>query len=480
MNIPSKRVLVLAGTVVAGLQSVSLAVSTLTTELVVDGLTSPVFVTSPPGDSTRLLVVEQVGRIRILLNGQLLPTPFLDIETIVLSGGERGLLGLAVHTDYAANGYIYVSYTDLDGDTVIARYTRSADPNVADPTSAAVIMTIDQPFPNHNGGCLLFGPDDHFLYIPTGDGGAGGDPFGNAQNLGTRLGKILRIDVDGAFPFAISPDNPFTASFDPSGAALDEIWAYGLRNPWRCSFDRQTGDLYVADVGQGDREEVNFRPGASAGGENYGWKIKEGSACFDADADCNTPGLTDPFLDYGNVGANCSVTGGYVYRGNAIPELHGTYFFADFCSARIWSCRVVNEKVTELTERTSELAPTDGRSIGFVASFGEDAAGELYICDHGGEVFKIVARPEPAGDCPSDPNIEICNDHADNDVDGMVDSEDEDCPGGVPCAFALCGICLVPGIVVTIIGLVGLQRLLRRPRRRPQSNEGAGARGAEL
>ncbi|MCZ6699453.1 MAG: PQQ-dependent sugar dehydrogenase, partial [Planctomycetota bacterium] len=300
MAISTQRLVVVAATaIVTAVPSTGLAFNTLTTELVAAGLPQPVFVTAPPGDSTRLLVVEQRGRIRILLNDQLLATPFLNIEALVLSGGESGLLGMAFHPNYAANGLFYVNYTDSDGNTVIARYTRSADPNVADPASAATIMTLDQPFGNHNGGCLLFGPKDNFLYIPTGDGGSAGDPFGNGQNLGTRLGKILRIDVDGAFPFAIPPGNPFAAGLDPAGAALDEIWAYGLRNPWRCSFDRQTGDFYIADVGQSDREEINFRPGSAAGGENYGWKIKEGSACFDDAADCATPGLTDPLLDYG-------------------------------------------------------------------------------------------------------------------------------------------------------------------------------------
>ena len=441
----------------------AVAAGALTTQLVADGLSQPVLVTAPPGDRERLFIVEQGGRIRTVYNGQVLPTPFLDIAGIVRSGGEQGLLGLAFHPGYAASGLFFVNYTDNSGNMVVARYSRTADPNIADPASAMTILTIDQPFANHNGGCLAFGPLDGYLYIGTGDGGGAGDLLGNAQNRRSRLGKLLRIDVDAVAPFGIPPTNPFGPSADPQDATLDEIWALGLRNPWRFSFDRQTGDLYVGDVGQGSREEIDYQPGSSSGGENYGWNIREGTACFSPSAGCDAGGLIDPVLDYGNAGGQCSVTGGYVYRGMAIDGLQGTYFYADFCSARIWSFRIVVGAVSELTERTAELNAEGGPGIGSVSSFGEDADGELYVCDLGGAVFKIV--PRPAGAPPVDPpddglaatGIEICNDNLDNDGDGQVDAVDSDCPSIETCVFALCGICIVPGMIGIFAGLLGLK-----------------------
>jgi glucose/arabinose dehydrogenase len=360
----------------------------LTTVRVASGLSAPVFVTSPPGDFDRLFIVEQTGRIRILTGGEVLPNPFLDISDNVSYGGERGLLGLAFHPDYTDNGFFYVNYTDNDGNTVIARFSVSDDPNLADPSSDATILTIDQPYGNHNGGMIAFGPQDGYLYIGMGDGGSGGDPENRAQDDGQLLGKLLRIDVDGGFPYAIPPDNPFAGPGDP----LDEIWAKGLRNPWRFSFDRETYDLYIGDVGQNLWEEIDFQPAASQGGENYGWRLMEGNHCYNPPSDCDPGGLTYPIYEYSHGGSpfRCSITGGYVYRGSAIPDLAGTYFFADYCSNQIWSFRYVDGDITEFTDRTDELDPGSGMSIDDISSFGQDANGELYIIDLGGEVFKIV------------------------------------------------------------------------------------------
>ena len=258
--------------------------TTIQLEQVASGLNLPVTVTNAGDGSGRIFIVQQTGEIRILSGGTLLPTPFLDISALVSCCGEQGLLGLAFHPDYATNGFFYVDYTNVAGDTVVARYEVSAtDPNVADPTSAQTVLTQDQPFSNHNGGQLAFGPDG-YLYIALGDGGSGGDPQENGQNLQTWLGKILRVDINGDdFPgdpnrnYAVPPDNPFVG--DPN--ALDEIWAYGVRNPWRCTFDRVTGDFFIADVGQNAWEEINFQPASSAGGENYGWDVLEGMHCFE-------------------------------------------------------------------------------------------------------------------------------------------------------------------------------------------------------
>lgn len=408
----------------------------LTTIRVGTGFAGPLFVTAPPGDTSRLFVVEQNGRIRILSNGSILAPPFLDIRPLVLSSGERGLLGMAFHPDYDSNGQFYVNYSDLNGDTVVARYSVSANPNLADAGSAQSVLFIDQPFINHNGGWLAFGPDE-YLYIATGDGGSGCDPGQRAQDITDQLlGKMLRIDVNSdGFPadairnYAIPPDNPFVGTNGD-----DEIWAYGLRNPWRCSFDRATGDLYIADVGQRAWEEINFQPASSTGGENYGWDCMEGTACSEVSdcpvhgCVCNAPGLVPPFHEYSQEGPTspCSITGGYVYRGSAIPDLQGTYFFADFCSNQIWSLRYDGVTVTEFQDRTAELVPDVG-SIATISSFGEGADGELYICDRsGGEIFKIVFRD--------------CNDNGVPDDQDILSGTSQDCqPDGVPDECQLSG-----------------------------------------
>ena len=349
----------------------------LTAVRVASGLQSPLDVQAVPGDRTRLFVVEQAGRIRILRAGAVVATPFLDIASRISSGGERGLLGLAFHPGYAQNGRLFVNYTDPAGHTHIAEFHAAPGADTADPASERLILLVTQPFPNHNGGGLAFG-NDGMLYIGLGDGGSGGDPLGNGQSLLTHLGKMLRIDVDRGSPFAIPPDNPFVGN----AAALPAIWAYGLRNPWRFGFDRATGDLYIGDVGQDRREEVDVGLAARHGGENYGWSIMEGSRCFRSG--CPTAGLTLPVLDYGR-SDGCSITGGVVYRGCRMPGYQGTYFYGDYCTAMIRSFRLVNGQVLDQRDWTAAL----GRGISSISSFGVDADGEVHIVDYAGAVYRI-------------------------------------------------------------------------------------------
>lgn len=384
----------------------------LTTVKVAGGLSEPLYLTTPPGDQARLFVVEQnTARIRIIKNGTLLATPFLDVNAKASSGGERGLLGLAFHPNYSSNGYFYIKYTDNNGNTVLARYRVSGNPDVADPNSETVLMTAVQPFSNHNGGMLAFSPNDDHLYIGMGDGGSSNDPNNRAQNGQDILGKILRMNVGNGTVFTVPSDNPFNNN--PS--VLDSIWALGLRNPWRFSFDRLNGDLYIADVGQGAREEISWQSGDSSGGENYGWRCMEGKMCTGlTGCTCNSPQLTIPLHDYTHSGGNCSVTGGYVYRGQAIPELDGTYFFADFCTGKIWSFKRNGNGVTQFTDRTAELRPATGETINNVTSFGEDDRGEIYIVDRDGEIFKIVAdttvpTPTPTAPPSANPTLSTFN-----------------------------------------------------------------------
>jgi glucose/arabinose dehydrogenase len=346
----------------------------LAAEVVVSGLSAPVYLTAPAGDR-RLFVAEQAGRIRVVEAGQLLATPFLDVTDRVVSGGERGLLSIAFHPLYESNGYFYVSYTGDGGSSRIERFSVTANPDVADPASAKLILTVSQPFSNHNGGLIAFGPDGR-LYIGLGDGGSGGDPQGHGQNTSTLLGSLLRIDVDGGDPYAVPADNPFVGA-----AGADEIWAYGLRNPWRFSFDGQTGNLYVADVGQNQWEEVNV-VSATAAGLNYGWNVMEGAHCFANEA-CDANGLVLPALEYGH-SQGCSVTGGYVYRGAAIPEILGHYFYSDYCRGFLRSFRYLNGSVTDEKQ-------WDVGNLGNVLSFGEDGVGELYVLSGNGSVYRLVA-----------------------------------------------------------------------------------------
>jgi len=354
----------------------------LTTERIAVGLSDPLYVTAPPGDVERLFIVEQnTALIKIRKNNAILGTPFIDLNSKASSGGERGLLGLAFHPNYRDNGFFFVNYTSNTGATVVERYTVSANPDVADPASAKLVLTVGQPFSNHNGGCLQFGPNDGYLYIGMGDGGAANDPGNRSQNGNVLLGKMLRIDVDSAGAYDIPPDNPFVGV----AGIRDEIWAFGVRNPWRFSFDRDNGDMYIGDVGQDAREEVSWQPGTSPGGENYGWRCMEGTACTGlSGCTCNAPALTLPIHEYPHP-PGVAVTGGYVYRGCAIPELEGTYFFADFVGD-IWSFDWDGSTKTNFTDR-NELEP----GISLIPSFGEDGLGEMYIVDSAdGEIYKIV------------------------------------------------------------------------------------------
>jgi hypothetical protein len=319
--------------------------------------------------------VEQVGRIKIIKSGQVLSQPFLDIVARVSSGGERGLLSVAFHPSYAANGFFYVNFTDLAGNTRVERFKVSSNPDIADASSSKLILGVTQPFANHNGGLNLFGPDG-MLYIGLGDGGSSGDPQGNGQRTNTLLGKILRIDVDNGDPYSIPSGNPFVTQ----SGARPEIWAYGLRNPWRFSFDRAAALLFVADVGQGSLEEIDVVP-ATRAGVNYGWNIMEGSSCFGS-ATCSQNGLERPVVEYNHSGGACSVTGGFAYRGSAVPELTGHYFYSDYCAGFVRSFLYSNGAATD--QRTWDVG-----TIGSVTSFGEDAAGEMYVIVQQGRVYRI-------------------------------------------------------------------------------------------
>lgn len=340
---------------------------------VAGGFARPLLLIHAGDGSGRLFVVEQGGSIYVVQNGETLAEPFLNIEERVGSdGNEQGLLGLAFHPDFETSGFFYVNYTDLNGDTVISRFSVSGDANVADANSEQTLLQVDQPFPNHNGGHLEFGPDG-FLYAGLGDGGSQGDPRGNGQSLDTLLGKLLRIDVNSGSPYGIPADNPFG----------NEIWAYGFRNPWRFSFDRATGDLYIADVGQNQFEEIDFLPGGIAGGTNFGWNYFEGRQVYEG-----TPPegiqLMEPVAEYEHGSTRCSVTGGYVYRGANLPAWQGVYVFADFCSGEIWG-------LVQHSGGNWEMQIL--YDTGFNAtSFGLDEAGELYLVDRAGEIYQLQAQ----------------------------------------------------------------------------------------
>jgi len=357
--------------------------------LLTDAVSQPVHITHAGDGSGRLFIVERAGTIRIYQDGQVLAEPFLDItDRVTFSGSEQGLLSVAFPPGFAGKQYVYVYYTALGtGTSVVSRFAVTADPDLADPASEEIILTQTQPFANHNGGQLAFSPGDGYLYIGFGDGGSGGDPNNYAQTTTTWLGKILRIDVEsGTAPYAVPPDNPFVGN----PAVLDEIWAIGLRNPWRFSFDRLTGDLWIGDVGQNTWEEIDFQPAESPGGENYGWRIMEGSACYNPNP-CNTTGLTLPVWDYNHV-TGCSVTGGMAYRGQGNPSAHGIYVYADYCTGLIWGLAWdgqswVNEELLDTTVN--------------IASFGEGEAGEIYVADRFGGVYRLTLTPQ-YGDVTND------------------------------------------------------------------------------
>jgi glucose/arabinose dehydrogenase len=377
---------------------------------VATGLAGPLFVTHAPGDTSRLFILERSGRIKILRSGTVLTRPFLNVSSLITSSsGEQGLLGMAFDPHYATNGYFFLNFTNTLGNTVITRFQVSADPDSAVFTSRHDYLTINQPYSNHNGGMLAFGPNDGFLYVGMGDGGSGGDPENRAQNPDSLLGKILRLDVSGD-TLIMPPSNPF---FNSTGNR-PAIWALGVRNPWRWSFDRGTGDLYIADVGQSTYEEINFQPAGSGGGQNYGWRRKEGLVCYDPAVNCAVGlTLTDPIYQYAHISSRCSITGGYVYRGCAIPDLQGTYFFADFCTGEIWSFRYDGSGILNFQSRNTELGITGGG----ISSFGEDAQGELYIVNlNAGKIYKIVPNGVPSQ----------CNTGCCTGVTGNVDADAAD------------------------------------------------------
>lgn len=338
-----------------------------TWQILVSGLQRPVDL--QVDGSGRLFVLEKAGRIRIIENNQLVETPFLDIsERVGSNSNEQGLLGLAFHPQYGENGRFFVNYTDKNGDTVIARFQVSSDPNAADPNSEVKLLGVDQPFANHNGGVLAFGPDG-YLYAGLGDGGSQGDPNGNAQNTNVLLGKILRLDVDSAEPYAVPSDNPFG----------NEVWAYGFRNPWRLSFDRSTGDLYIGDVGQNQWEEIDFLAAGSPGGANFGWDHREGAHDYEGGG---PEGMIDPAAEYSHQEGGCSITGGYVYRG-ALPEWNGIYLYGDYCTGFIWG--LIR---TENGWQHQMLFQLDER----ITSFGQDDAGELYLVSDSGNILRLAPR----------------------------------------------------------------------------------------
>ena len=368
-------------------------VSGLTFQSVAGGISQPVLVGHAGDGSGRLFVLERAGRIRIIsAAGSLLGTPFLDIVSLVGdSGSEQGLLGLAFHPTYESNGRFFVTYTDNSGSVVLARYSASSNPGIADPASGQILLTVPKPAANHNGGMVAFGPDG-YLYLSVGDGGGAGDTANNAQNHTVLLGKILRLNVDGALPYTIPSDNPFVGDTDP--AVKREIWAYGLRNPWRFSFDRVRGDLFIGDVGQGAREEIDYEPASFSGGGNYGWRVMEGSLCYNPASGCDMSGKILPVAEYAHSGGNCSVTGGYLYRGPGSPALRGIYLYGDYCSGRIWG----SAQQTPGVWVSAEIVDTAFS----ISSFGEDESGEVYLTDYaGGSVVRIIGPEPPGGSTPS-------------------------------------------------------------------------------
>ena len=354
----------LSGNPVASYSSIALKT------IVKHRFSQPLFLTASPDDTNRLFVVEQDGRILIVKGDRVLTTPFLDISKKLSTGGERGLLGLAFHPHFSSNGRLFVNYTRAqDRATVIAEYHASSNPNQVI-RDESVLLIIPQPYGNHNGGMIAFGPD-HYLYIGMGDGGSGGDPENYAQNPNELLGKFLRIDVDQPPPYGIPPDNPFVKEH-----GRPEIFAWGLRNPWRFSFDQKTGNLWAGDVGQHAWEEIDV----IKKGKNYGWRLLEGTHCFNPETHCRqVPHLVDPVTEYAQEQGRCSVTGGYVYRGEKIPDLVGTYVFGDFCSGEIWGY---------LDGETRILQSTDLQ----ISSFGQDRDGELYVVGYEGEIFRIMPK----------------------------------------------------------------------------------------
>jgi uncharacterized repeat protein (TIGR01451 family) len=372
-------------------------------EIIAEGLYLPVYLTHAGDGSSRLFVIEQNGRIRIIKNGSVLETPYLDINSKVSCCGERGLLGLAFHPNYENNGYFYVDYTRAsDGATVISRYHVSQNPDQADPNSEVVLLTIAQPYANHNGGNIAFNPKDNYLYIGMGDGGSGGDPQNHAQNINTHLGSMLRIDVDQGNPYAIPPTNPYVGR-----DGLDEIWAIGLRNPWRFSFDRVSGDLYIGDVGQNSWEEIDFLEYGIGGETNFGWRCKEANHEYNFTGNCSSLEFVDPIAEYDhNIGR--SITGGYVYQGSLFPSLRGYYFYADYVTGRLWSIHKTGDN--PITWSVPELEISSSLNI---SSFGEDENGEIYILDYTGGTVRHLTDSNGAIPILSESNKSVSKPSAD-------------------------------------------------------------------
>jgi len=449
-------------------------------EVVATGLDTPVYLTAPQGDP-RLFVLEAGGWIRIVDGTNVLPVPFLDLSADVSQAPEGGLLGLAFDPDYAENGYFYVYRTDANGDSVLSRFQVSANPDVADAGSEEALLWVDQPFDDQNGAMIAFGPEDGFLYLGLGDGGSTDDPENRAQDGGVLLGKLLRLDVGvprvpDSIPtggYAIPSDNPFVV--DPS--VRDEVWALGLRNPYRFSFDRDLADLWLTDEGQDAREEVNFASWDDAGGHNYGWDVMEGTLCTDIDPapwpPCDHVSIDTPYFEYAHAGGNCAITGGYVYRGGA-PGMGGQYFFGDYCSGSVWS---IDRSTGAGTNWTTALGNAAGAPDQLV-SFGEGGGGDLYVIHIDGNIYRIgAASPECSdrldndGDglidvgadpgCRSDISVSEdpkCDDGLDNDGDNLVDLEDPECvhsswndeaaaPGGGKCGLGAELAFLLPPLI---------------------------------
>ena len=379
----------------------------LSSLLIADGYKKPVFITSYPNNAKLLYIVEQAGLIKIINDGKKLSRPFFDINKRVVNpnrpGDERGLLGFAFHPNHTNNGKFYINYMDNDGNTIISEFYTNSELR-ADHKSERIILKLKQPYGNHNGGDIQFGPDG-YLYISIGDGGKAGDPLNAGQDLSSLFGKIIRIDIEQK-PYGIPKSNPFFGQKDKR----EEIWAWGLRNVWRFSFDKQTGDKYLADVGQNKWEEVNFEPASSKGGLNYGWRIMEANHCYDPKENCPTEGLIKPIIEYPNDANHpafafriieelsfsetdvegCSVTGGYVYRGQKIKSMQGQYIFGDYCSGNIWTLKVVNGKAINFKNRTEEINIGGGEFTTYISSFGQDSDGEIYIIDYNGGIYKLI------------------------------------------------------------------------------------------
>ena len=379
----------------------------LSSVLIADGYKKPVFITSYPNNAKLLYIVEQAGLIKLINDGKKLSRPFFDINKRVVNpnrpGDERGLLGFAFHPNHTNNGKFYINYMDNDGNTIISEFSTNSKLR-ADHKSERILLKLQQPYGNHNGGDIQFGPDG-YLYISIGDGGKAGDPLNAGQDLSSLFGKIIRIDIEQK-PYGIPKSNPF---FGQKGKR-EEIWAWGLRNVWRFSFDKQTGDKYLADVGQNKWEEVNFEPASSKGGLNYGWRIMEANHCYDPKENCPTEGLIKPIIEYPNDANHpafafriieelsfsetdvegCSVTGGYVYRGQKIKSMQGQYIFGDYCSGNIWTLKVVNGKAINFKNRTEEINIGGGEFTTYISSFGQDSDGEIYIIDYNGGIYKLI------------------------------------------------------------------------------------------